>query len=225
MRQEAEQAKPIVDGDQHHAGAGQGFAVVQRHAASALDEAAAVNPHHHRHFGVACASRRPDVQIQAVFALRDRPLGVEALRRGRLHAGLGKRRGVAFPLPRRGGRGRLPAQLADRRRREGDALERHHGVVGGIRPAHIAVGHCHHLADEGRRHRRRLRLRLARGRFRRRAAAKPRRRQQDDRSRGAGAAPKRFRGGLEIPVVGLHSLLPNLRVRVNELAARRASGR
>ena len=84
--EEAERAEPIVHGDDDHlAAAGQYPTVVERLARRAQDVGAAVHPHHHRlvvtRSGI---RRRPDIEGQAVLALRraevDRDSGVDGLR-------------------------------------------------------------------------------------------------------------------------------------------------
>ena len=149
MRKEAEQPKPVVDGNQHHALARQRLAIVERRTAAAGNEGAAVDPHHHRRLGIHRAARRPDVQVQAVLADRNRPLRVEALLGLHLQTRIGIGRGSALALPRCRRRRRRPPQLAHRRRRKGDALERHHRVVlVGVSAAHIARARRNQLANK-----------------------------------------------------------------------------
>ncbi len=66
-REETEVAQPIVEADQHHSIAGELRPVVDRRGCSAIDEPAAVDPHHHRQVVCRSAPRAPDVEIQAVL--------------------------------------------------------------------------------------------------------------------------------------------------------------
>ena len=115
--EESQSAEPIVHGDDDRfAAAGQRPAVVQRLARRAEDVGPAVHPDHHR---LAVARRgvggRPDVQGQAVLALRrsevDRDSRVDRLRADRAVAG-----GVGDGGPGLRWLGRSPPQVADRRR-------------------------------------------------------------------------------------------------------------
>ena len=67
---EAERVQPMRDADDHDVVlAGQVGAVIRHHSGRAGRIAAAVQPHHHRPLPCADA-RRPDVQVEAVFAHR-----------------------------------------------------------------------------------------------------------------------------------------------------------
>ena len=71
MRQEAQGAEPVVDRHQDDAAAGPFFSVHRHLIAIAVHVGAAVNPHGDGQFGVRLAEgggRRPDIQVQAVFA-------------------------------------------------------------------------------------------------------------------------------------------------------------
>jgi len=98
-----------------------------------------MDPHHHGQPGGAIGLRRPHIEIEAVLA--ERP-GIAAVLQGEprhLHAGVAVRVGLAHALPRGGGPGFVPAQVADGRRRVGDPLE------GGYTP----LGHALDLACPG----------------------------------------------------------------------------
>ena len=91
--EESERAEPVVHGDDDHlAATGQHSAVVERLARRAQDVGPAVHPHHHR---LAVTGRgvrrRPDIEGQAVLALRraevDRDPGVDGLRADAAEAG------------------------------------------------------------------------------------------------------------------------------------------
>jgi hypothetical protein len=123
VREEAQMAQPVVEADEHDAPARECAAVVHRGRRAAVDEAAAVDPHHHGQARIgARGGRTPHVQIEAVFR------GLLAERRGVA----GKRllravrpvvRRVARAAPRRRGLRRAPAQGTHGRRGEGHALE------------------------------------------------------------------------------------------------------
>ena len=93
-------------------------AVKARDGGSALGEAATMDPEHHRQM---LAAGRPDVERQAVFALREIDAGHQALG-GVLRTGGAEGGGVARGAPMRTGLRRLPAQIADGRRSVGNVL-------------------------------------------------------------------------------------------------------
>ena len=120
MGQEAEYPQPVLDADHDDIAPRQAGAAAcdgrLAEPAVAAHEAAAVNPHHDRQrFAIRAIGGCPDVQVQAVFALRE------------LGAGLRADGGVVGGYERLGpgvGRlGRTPAQLAVRRLGEWDAQE------------------------------------------------------------------------------------------------------
>ena len=121
MREEAEAPEPVVHADEDDAAAGEGGAVVDRRRAAAVHEAAAVDPHHHRQRRRAARRRRPHVEVEAVFRGRRaerRRVAAERLLHAVGRVVVGGERG----RPRLDRLRRLPAQVADRRRRERDAL-------------------------------------------------------------------------------------------------------
>ena len=118
--QEAQRTQPVVDRDDDDVASGRQPARVID-VAAAVDEASAVDPHHHRALLVVlCARRSPDVERQAVFAGR---LAHPRFESGVLHAlrpGLG---GVQHPRPPRRRPRQLPSQRPHRRCRIRNALE------------------------------------------------------------------------------------------------------
>jgi hypothetical protein len=118
MGEETEDTEAVIDGDDDDTAPGQVAAVIAGLGARAAEVAAAVDPDDDGE--VLRLRGRPHVQVQAVFAFRIRhPL------RG---LGAGGRIGMRglHALPRHDRLRRAPAQLADRRRREGHAEERVH---------------------------------------------------------------------------------------------------
>ena len=126
--QEAQRAQPVVDGDYHHTLLRQLGPVVDGHGARPRLEAAAMDPEHHGQGGrsiILSLHRRrgrPHVQIEAILAGltygQIEGLSLRWLRAGRAESDAG-----ALVGPRRHGLRRLPAQVAHRRGRVGDALE------------------------------------------------------------------------------------------------------
>ena len=115
MGEEAEHVEAVVDGDDHCAVHGERGAVVYGARAGAEVVAAAVNPVEDR-TRLRRLARCPDVEEQAVLALVH-------LLRPVLHAGGAGLGRVAHAVPGDHRRWGLPAPVADRRRRERDALE------------------------------------------------------------------------------------------------------
>src|SRR5512138_1473343 len=68
MREEAERAQAVVEGDDDRTFGREVLAVIPGHAARATGEAAAVDPHHHRSLVDRGPGARPDVEVEAVFA-------------------------------------------------------------------------------------------------------------------------------------------------------------
>ena len=121
--QEAEDIEAVVDGDHHRPVRGERRPVVYGGRSGAAGVAAAVNPEQHRP-RLCRLARRPDVEEQAVLVLGD----VLAAVLDADDAGL---RRIADPVPADDRGRRAPAQVADRRRGEGDSLERDDiGVAG-----------------------------------------------------------------------------------------------
>jgi len=101
--QEAVDAQPVVDADQHDAVACKGRAVVAWNGAGAVGEGAAVDPDHHGQSGRRRVGR-PDVEVEALLA-RDRGLwedGVEGRKVRRLRNRWAELERVSGSLP--GGR-------------------------------------------------------------------------------------------------------------------------
>ena len=126
MREEAEAAEAIVQADHHHAVAREGRAGIDRRRTAAVDEAAAMEPDHHRPL-LLRLGRPPDVEIEAVLR------GLGAQRRG--VSGKGQLRAirrevtrVAPAFPARHGLRIAPAVGADRGRGIGNAQECIHAV-------------------------------------------------------------------------------------------------
>ena len=74
--------------------------------------------------------RRPHVEVEAIFAERSGRAAVGFRKPRHLNAGVSKRSSLAHALPGGGGLGLTPAQFADRRRRERNALEDENAVLG-----------------------------------------------------------------------------------------------
>ena len=129
MVEPAERPEPVVD--RHHDDVlGRGEPAPVEEARVPERVAAAVDPDHHRqapragrHARVGKGGR-PDVQVEAVLGARGAPgRDVRDAAEGARELRAGRREREALPRPRppRGGLGRPPAPLADRRRRVGDA--------------------------------------------------------------------------------------------------------
>ena len=130
--QEAECAEAVVHRHHHHvAGPRQMFAVDARLGAGADGVPAAVNPHQHRpRAGI--RRRRPDVQIEAVFADfmgGDANELADVAGDGGLHRARPELQSVAHARPRRRRRRRPPAQVANWRLRKRNALEDAHALA------------------------------------------------------------------------------------------------
>lgn len=133
MREESEDAEPIVHRNDDNAFFGEVGAVLARLRGSAADESSAVYPDHDGKlvFGFAFAElgRRPDVKVEAVFA--DARIAEDHIvEDAALHAARSELGGFASVLPFRWLGGRLPAEIADRRLCERDAEENGDGAVG-----------------------------------------------------------------------------------------------
>ena len=143
--EETEAAQAVVDAHEDHALAGEVVALVDRRLGAAVDQAAAIDPDHHRQL-LRCRLRRsPDVEEQAVLAevgSDARVAANDALqavvtdldRRPHARPGLDRLR-------------RPPTQVAHRRSGERHALEGQDAVCGGaLKPAGVDL-------DDGRRRR------------------------------------------------------------------------
>src|ERR1017187_7932167 len=117
----------IVEADEHHTALGEVRPVVDRGRASAVDEPAAIDPHHDGQLAGRPLDGRPHVEVQAVLG------GLGAERRGvawkrKLHAIGCIGGGGSHTLPLRDGLRRAPAILACGRRGVRNALERDHAA-------------------------------------------------------------------------------------------------
>ena len=132
VREEAKAAQAVVEAHEDEAAPRELRAVVHGRRAAAVDEAAAVDPHHHRQLRRGRLLGRPDVEVQAVLA-RWRAKWRRVAREGLLHAvvRVGARRAHAVP----GGRGPrgAPAQIARGRRRERHAFPGDNALAGHTR--------------------------------------------------------------------------------------------
>ncbi len=143
MRQIAQNAKPVVDRDDHRAARGKSGAVVELAAGRAPDQRSAVDPHDDRR--TARVLRCPHVQRQAILAGLPDLVGIDAFgAAGRLDRSQAEARRVARLAPRRHGHGRLPAAVAHRRQRVWNALEELHAVMG--HAPKWTAGSVHHRA-------------------------------------------------------------------------------
>src|SRR6185369_3691119 len=137
MRVEAEGAKAIVVGHEDHALAGELFTVVLRERSRSTGEGPAVRPDDDRQLVGRGVRRRPDVEIQTVFA--DRlwwRATLPASSPARLHAACAELIGPANAFPLCGRLRSAPAERTDRRRRERDALEHTNGIARSRHPRH-----------------------------------------------------------------------------------------
>ena len=123
MRQEAEGAEAIIERDQHDAGACESGAVVDRRPAGSVGQRSTVNPDHHRAAVTRRGGRRPDVEGQAVFTRRLEGAAVRSGHRIGLRADRTELGSIARDRPTRDRLRWTPAQLADRRRGEGNAAK------------------------------------------------------------------------------------------------------
>ena len=99
---------------------------VLRHGRGTAEETAAVDPDHDRPAVLRGQAGAPDVQMQAVLALRGPEVDSGV---GDLHGGRAEGRGVADAVPGLGRSRWCPPQLADRRRGVGDAEEPEEAVA------------------------------------------------------------------------------------------------
>ena len=155
MRVEPERPEAVVVGDEDDALLRERFAVIAWQRAGPAGERAAIAPDHHGQLRRGGRGGGPDVDVEAIFACRRRrrcafaPASTAATA---LHAARAEGLGLAHAVPFRRGLRRLPAQRADRRRGEGDALEHAHvRVVAGDARDEPPVG-FHRLGDGPRRH-------------------------------------------------------------------------
>ena len=127
VSEETQGSQPVIDGDDDDiAAAGQPGGLVD--VGTAVEKAAAVDPHHDRPGRVRGGPvRRPHRQIQAVLAGLPAVVGVHP---GVLNAARSGFGGVAHRGPRHRRDRRLPAQWTDRGRRIGDALKDPHTGAG-----------------------------------------------------------------------------------------------
>ena len=123
----AEAAEPIVEADHHQPLLRQRRARIGGRRRSAIHEAAAIDPEQDRQLG-AGAGGLPDIGVEAVLGRRGAKRGRVA-GEGKLHAVVAIGGGFAHALPAGHGLGHAPAQVADRRRGEGNALPAFHPGV------------------------------------------------------------------------------------------------
>ena len=122
MGEEAQRIEPMVDGDDDNAARGKTRAVVARLGAGADDEAAAVNPDHHRQArAIAWSGRRPNVQMQAILGGCG-AAEVDVVPHDALHGMRAKLMCRPHACPGRSRLRRAPTQSPDRRRGIGDAF-------------------------------------------------------------------------------------------------------
>src|SRR5690242_5664505 len=121
MGEEAQQAQAVVHRDKDDALLCEFRSVVERRAAIAEPEGAAMDPHHHRE--ILGAGGREYVEREAILALRGRRANAPAIATLRLRTGRADCFGLAYAGPGLHQLRRFPAQVAERRRGEGNALE------------------------------------------------------------------------------------------------------
>src|SRR5947209_12621026 len=123
VRKPAEDVEPVIHADHDHAVLGDGVAVVDGLGGGSRNAPAAVNPYQHGKPFIRRRRRSPHIEIQAILAGVDEAAvpGTAVGILGTLYArGREAVRG-AHALPRRYRLRGTPSQLADRRRREGNA--------------------------------------------------------------------------------------------------------
>jgi hypothetical protein len=121
MRQEAEHAQPMVGGDEDDVLLHEVVSVMPRLGCRTGLKPAAVNPDHHGPRRRGGGGRRPDVQVQTIFA--GRPVEDDVAEDRALHAVGTELGGLAHARPWDDRLRRLPPEVAHRRRRERNALE------------------------------------------------------------------------------------------------------
>jgi hypothetical protein len=133
VREEAERAEAVVEVDEDDSLLGEVLTVVVRAVAAAFAVGTAEDPDHHRTPLVGAIGGSPQVEVETVFAGLRRVGQVDgdvlvrqAVRLRGLDADIAERVGVADTFPPGGRLRQLPAQLADGRCSEWDALERAH---------------------------------------------------------------------------------------------------
>jgi len=124
-------AQAIIDRDQHHVAARHDeFAVVGSDTASAVDETAAMNPDQNRALR-SIASWGLDIEIETILRARSgRTAEHRAGRAFHLWSDVAETRCVARAGPGFRRLGQVPAQVPDRRFREGNAVESEHPIPG-----------------------------------------------------------------------------------------------
>jgi len=128
--EEARRAEPVIQCHRDHAVARERRSVVEPDRAGAPLEAAAVNPHEHRQRGKP-GCRCPDVQVEAVVALRHPPRQARGIDRALagLRADVAEPARIAYALPPRDANRRGESPPADRRFGAGDAAEHGDAVL------------------------------------------------------------------------------------------------
>ena len=122
-------AEAVVEVDEHHALLREVLAVVVRTVAAAFAVCAAKDPEHDRPPVVGAIGLRPDVQVEAILTRLGgvgkigRDVHRLPLQRRALHAGAGEGLHLAHARPLRHRLRLPPAEIANRRRAERDALE------------------------------------------------------------------------------------------------------
>src|SRR6185437_9742242 len=127
MREEPKPSYAIVEAHKHQPAPRKLAAVVHRRRTAAIDEAAAIDPYHHRQLP-SVMRRKPYVQHQAIFC-RSRSQRRSIARKWKLHAvvTISGRVPHSRPLLRR--LRWAPAQIANRRRGEWNSFEREDAVL------------------------------------------------------------------------------------------------
>jgi len=154
MSKKSERPESISDGNDDDAAFCQAVAPVQRHRCRSVNVTAAVNPHDNRQTLARCLRRRPNIQVQAIFAC-DRRLFP---RHGNasLHARWRERNSLSRSLPRRHRLRLTPAQLTERWSGErypqvsSDSILRYAFEITRFDPNRIAPGHCGNETQEAR---------------------------------------------------------------------------
>src|SRR6185312_16189023 len=119
MRQKAEDPDPVVEADDNDSLPCQLPSVIQGIGGGAANESATVDVHHNWAMRLGVIRGSPDTHRQAILAsLLPRRNDI-----GPLHAVIPEMAAIANPLPRNRRLWRPPAQGANRRRGEWDALE------------------------------------------------------------------------------------------------------
>ncbi len=142
VREESEDAQPVVHGDDYYALVREMLPILPCFRGAASGKAAAVDPHHHRQLGVLVLRGGPHIQREAIFA--DARIAKDHIRiELGLYAVCAKAGGLARAVPLRRRLRRFPAQRANRWSGEGDPEEGAHLSIRALLALHLAAVGLH----------------------------------------------------------------------------------